>query len=85
MRDVEEGLSDEERSSYSELEEDRRGSRDRRDRQAERDLVYESAPVSTPPKPWGFFLVLGAIVVVAIMYLAEHGGADIVWHQSMRF
>ena len=67
VRDVEEGRADGERSRL-ELGEDRRGSRDRRDRSAERDLEYESAPVSTSPKPWGFFLVLAAIVVVALMY-----------------
>jgi len=62
MRDVEEGRAD------GEFEEDRRGSRDRRDHAAERDIEYDSAPASTSPKPWGFFLVLAAVVVVALMY-----------------
>lgn len=51
-----------------EPEVDSRGSRNRRERLAEDDRLYESdAP--QPGKPWGFFLVLSAIVVVAVMYL----------------
>ena len=48
---------------------DRRASRDRRERLAENDRRYESAAGPQSSKPWGFFLVLAAIVVVAAMYL----------------
>jgi hypothetical protein len=47
---------------------DRRASRDRRERLAESDQGYESAAVPQSGKPWGFFLVLAAVVVVAVMY-----------------
>jgi hypothetical protein len=50
---------------------DRRALRDRRERLAENDQGYESAAEGPQSgKPWGFFLVLAAVVVVAVMYLA---------------
>ena len=53
-----------------EREEDRRGSRDRREPRVENDRGSEIPEVTQPPgKPWGFFLVLAAVVVVAVMYL----------------
>ena len=49
---------------------DRRALRDRRERLAENDQGYESAAEGPQSgKPWGFFLVLAAVVVVAVMYL----------------
>lgn len=52
----------------SESGENRGASLDRRERLAGNDQVYESADRPQPGKPWGFWLVLAAIVVVAVMY-----------------
>jgi hypothetical protein len=70
VRDVEreDEWTDGERSR-SESGVDGRASRDRRQRLAENDQGYESAEVTqSPGKPWGFFLVLAAMLVVALLF-----------------
>jgi hypothetical protein len=55
--------------SEIEREEERRGTRDTREPRSFSSRGSEIPEVTQPPgKPWGFFLVLAAIVAVAVMY-----------------
>jgi len=57
-----------ERRRTPEYEMDGSETRDIRERSWEDYQGYESTDTPQPAKPWGFFLVLAAIVVVALMY-----------------
>jgi len=70
MRDIEreEGQATVERPRTDEPRVVRPGSRDRGDTPQEADLVPESIDMSQRSRPYGFYLILSAIVLIAVVY-----------------